>query len=225
MVTIPKLSPPESLGAAIAPLATVSDTEFERLRRVVSTRRSFNVQAKVVKELLAEVPGLSANLPFMLGALTFLYGRLEPYRDKTPLPAIVTQLVEDFDVKCEASDRQRLERRLTLLLERNEAFEASKKTQRLEKGFLPNAIGFRSFVDLRPDFGGEETVSFKGFLKIVQFRIRTDAETKRAKEFVFQVNEEALDELQQAIDRAKAKLRALDQIPDVSQKFIARADK
>ena len=222
MAIVPKLSPPESIGAAITPIATISDVEFTRLRKATSTRRSFNIKPKSVKELIGEIPALSMSLPFTLGALAFLYGRLEPFRDKTSLPAVVTQLVEDFEVKCEAGDREKLEQRLTQLLERNESYESSRKLQRLEKGFLPNAIGFRSFVDLRPNFGGEGDLQFDGFLKIVQFRIRTDAEARKTKEFVFQVSEEALEELQLAIDRAKAKLRALDQLPSVSQQIVSR---
>lgn len=221
MAILPKLSPPESLGAAIAPLATISQHEFEMLLEATSTRRSFNVKPKVVKELANEIPAVGTTLAFTLGALNFLYGRLAPYRDKSPLEAIVVQLVDDFEVQCASELRQTLEQRLTKLLRKNESYDTAKKLQRLEKGFLPNAVGFRTFVDLRPDFGGEENVQFGGFLKVIQFRIRTDANEKKTKEFVFQINEDGLDDLQQAIDRARAKIRALDQIHSLSQHLVA----
>lgn len=220
MAAIPKLSLPETLGAAVAPIANLTDEEFKRLRGATSTRRAFSIKASAAKELASEIPSLSATLPFTLGALTFLYSRLEPYRDSAPLANVVAQIIEDFEIKCAADDRPKLERRLIELLGRNESFEQAKKLQRLERGFLPNATAFRSFVDLRPDFGGEETVKFSGFLKIVQFRIRTDSDSKRSREFVFQVTEEALDELQQAIDRARAKLRAVDEIPSIAKQII-----
>jgi hypothetical protein len=222
MASIPNLSPPENLGAAIAPIANITEDEFNALRRAISTRRAFNVKPKAAKELANEIPALSATLPFTLSALNFLYARLEQYRDKVPLPAIVSQLVEDFEVACQPSDRQRLEQRLVLLLERNDSFDRAKKLQRLEKGFLPNAIAFRSFVDLRPDFGGDDNLQFGGFVKIVQFRIRTDGNTKKSRDFVFQINEEGLDELQDAVARAKAKLRALDELPTISLQIASR---
>lgn len=220
MAILPKLSPPESLGAAIAPLATISQQEFERLLDATSTRRSFNVKPKIVKWLATEIPAFGTTLAFTLGALNFLYGRLSPYRDKSPLENIVSQLVDDFEVQCAPDLRQTLEQRLTKLLRKNESYDTAKKLQRLEKGFLPNAIGFRTFVDLRPDFGGEENVQFSGFLKVIQFRVRTDANGKKTKEFVFQINEDGLDDLQQAIDRARAKIRALDQIHSLSPHLI-----
>jgi hypothetical protein len=222
MAIIPKISPPETVGAAIAPIASLSDDEFKRLHEATSTRRSFALKAKLAKELTIEIPLLGTNLPFTLGALSFLYSRLENYREKASLPAIVSQLVEDFEVKCKPEDREKLEQRLGTLLSRNESFEVFRRMQRLEKGFLPNATSFRSFVDLRPDFGGEEALKFDGFVKIIQFRIRTDAVNKKVKEFVFQVNEDTLDELQKAIDRARDKLKALQQLPSISAHLVSR---
>jgi hypothetical protein len=64
MAIVPKLSPPDSIGAAIAPLAAISDVEFSRLRKATSTRRSFNIKPKSVKELIGEIPALSTSLPF-----------------------------------------------------------------------------------------------------------------------------------------------------------------
>ncbi|MGJ5195187.1 hypothetical protein [Bradyrhizobium sp. HKCCYLRH1030] len=223
MAQLPKLSPPESLGAAIAPLAALSQQEFEKLREATSTRRLFNVKPKVAKELASEIPALGPTVTFTLGALNFLYGRLALLREKSSLETIVAQIIDDFEVPCSPELRVTLEQRLIKLLRKNENYDAAQKLQRLEKGFLPNAIGFRTFVDLRPDFGGDENLQFGGFLKVIQFRIRTDADAEKTKEFVFQINEDGLDDLQQAIDRARAKIRALDELPSLAQHLLPRA--
>jgi hypothetical protein len=68
MSIIPKMSPPESLGEAIAPIAVLSDGEFKKLSDATSTRRSFSLRPKVVKELTLEISALGTNLPFTLGA-------------------------------------------------------------------------------------------------------------------------------------------------------------
>jgi hypothetical protein len=79
----------------------------------------------------------------------------------------------------------------------------------LQSGFIPNAIGFSSFVDLRPDFGdGEEISGINGYLPIIQLRITTDSANPQEKQVVLQVNEEALKELHKALKRAESKIAA-----------------
>ena len=216
MPAIPTMSLPTSLGAAIAPIAVLTDDEFTTLARATSTPRSFSLKPKDIKELSAEVATLATNLPYALSALSFLYSRLDPYRDKAPWEAIIEKVVEDFDVECNEDQREVLKLRLGQLLETNPGFASFRKAQRLQKGFLPNAVSFRSMVDLRPDFGGDENIRFDGLLKIIQFRITTDSDDRDDNEFVFQLNEEALLEMEKAIARARDKLRALSEIPGVA---------
>ena len=210
MVNIARMSPPDSIGAALLPIASLSETEFHILNDEISGRRSFALPPKKVKDLVRDVPTIGANITFTLGALSFLYNRLETYRDAVPIAEVVNQIIAEID-NISDEQRQTLQQRLGVLLTENESYEDFKRTESLERGFLPNAVSFKSLVDLRPDFGGvEDDLEFNGFLKTVQFRIRTDSDLPNIREFVFQLSEEALDEMQQALGRARAKLEAIE---------------
>jgi hypothetical protein len=99
--------------------------------------------------------------------------------------------------------------RLTELLARKKNHERHKKIQRLQVGFIPNAIGFSTFLDLRPDFNEGKPETIQGFLPVMQLRISTDADNPAMRRLVMQLDEEGLAEMKKAIDRLIEKLDLL----------------
>jgi len=94
------------------------------------------------------------------------------------------------------------------------------KLQRLQDGFVPNATSFRTLVDLRPDFGEGDELSYQGLLKIIQFRVMTDSKNPEYKELVFQLSEESLSDLSKAVDRAQKKLEVLKKEDKLFGQFL-----
>jgi len=94
--------------------------------------------------------------------------------------------------------------RLLRLTAPNSQADFRLKAERLQTGFLPNAMSFSSFLDLRPII--DETRSkIEGFLTVVQFKIvagNGDDETTT----VIQLNEQSLESLAEAIKDAQAKM-------------------
>jgi hypothetical protein len=222
MPSYPKLTPPESLGAAIVPLGSISEEAFNIFLRAVSTPRSFSLTQAQVKALRERLPDLASTLPFTLGALSYLHLQIETLGDvDDKFHQIITKLVDDLEIAGKSLDeRKTIETRLELLLRKNVANSRFKKIQRLRSGFIPNATSFRSMVDLRPDFGDKDEVNYRGLLKIIQFRVMTDSSNPAEKELIFQLSEEALGELSKAIERAQKKLSALNEEPSISSQFI-----
>lgn len=221
MASSPAIAPPESLGAALAPLGSLSEEEFERLENAVSKPRSFSLKSTQIKELQAQLPSL-ANLAFLLGALSFLYSQLEELGDLgSKYSGAIAKLVDDVGIKeTSPGIRAKVQSRLERLLRKNAANARYRKLQRLESGFLPNATSFGTLVDLRPDFGDGDGVEYRGLIKVIQIRIKTDAVDPSQRELVFQVNEEALAELQKAIKRLQEKIDAINQSSGLSSQLM-----
>ena len=70
---------------------------------------------------------------------------------------------------------------------------------------MPNARGFSSFVDLRPNINSERT-GIAEFIPLVQFRIRAETENETEELWVFQMDERALEKLSEAIKDVQRKL-------------------
>jgi hypothetical protein len=216
------ITPPSSFDEALALLLALRDDEFSELSQVISAPQSFSVSSAKLKELQTKIPSVSDYLPVLLGALTFVYNRTAKLREAgRSVEDIVAQLVGELELKGVTPDQKDvLQKRLQVVLKQNPAYARFRKVQRLQDGFLPNAIGFRSMVDLRPDFGEGDALSYQGLLKVIQFRVRTDSDNPELKEFVFQLSEEALEELGKAITRAREKLAALRHEASLSGQFI-----
>lgn len=222
MSAYPTIAPPDTLGAAIAPIGHLSEEQFGHFLRAVSTPRSFSLTSKQLKDLKATVPEVASSLHYVLGAFAFLYGQIDSLGEiDGKFPQVIAKLIDDLDIKSESSEQQKLlQQRLELILKKNPAHAKFRKVQRLQSGFIPNATSFRTMVDLRPDFGESDALDYRGLLKVIQLRIMTDATDPAMKEIVFQLNEEALGELRSTIDRAQKKLDLLKNQPSLSSQFI-----
>lgn len=216
------ITPPGTLEAAIAPIAEVSDAEFNSIVRATSQARSFSLSSKGLKDLKSQISSLSNNLPFVLGALSFLYSQIDALGDVTDsFESIVAKLIDELEFEnVDTEKKALLQKRLEVLLKKNPAFAKFKKVQRLQDGFVPNATSFRTMVDLRPDFGDGDEISFQGLLKIIQFRVMTDSTNPAFKELIFQLTEESLLDLSKAVKRAQDKLEALKSQKTLAEQFI-----
>jgi hypothetical protein len=216
------ITPPSSLDEALALLLVLREEEFSELSQVTSGPHSFSLSSSQLKELQTKIASTTDYLPVLLGALSFVYDRTTKLRDAgKSVGDIVKQLVDELDLdKITLDQKDLLRKRLEVVLKQNPAYARFRKIRGLQDGFLPNAIGFRSMVDLRPDFGEGDALSYQGLLKVIQFRVRTDSDNPELKEFVFQLSEEALEELNKAVARARDKLAALRREGRLSNQFI-----
>jgi hypothetical protein len=222
MTSLPVITPPTSLGEAVVPVAALSDADFEVLLSATSSHRSFSLNNAQIEALKKQLPILENNLPYVLSSLSFLYSKLDSVRSTShDMHEVVSALLDELDLSDEQSVIEILAGRLQLLLQENPAYSRFKKVQRLRAGLLPNATGFRTMLDLRPDFGDKKDMfEFQGLVKIIQFRVTTDAQDPAMREIVFQLDEDALTELLNTVDRLKNKLSAIDEVNQISSQLI-----
>jgi hypothetical protein len=225
MVAYSSILPPHSLGELIRPIVEMSEAEFSDLNAAVSGPRSFSIKKEEIDTLRNKLPPAAAkNLTFLITSLSFLYSHLVrqteagmTYADA--VSATVDEIQKDSSWgKIGEKDREIAIERFSVLF-RPQSHQHLRKIQRLQSGFLPNALGFASFVDLRPDFGDStETIQLQGYVPLVQFRVTTDSNVADEKTFVFQLNEESLSDLKKAVERAQQKLSNLqDKFPFAAQ--------
>jgi hypothetical protein len=222
MTAYPTITPPSTLDEALAPILELSQSEFDHLVNATSSARSFSLRPDAIEQLKIELPNVANNLPFLLGALSFLYSQIDKLREgRETFDAIIAKLVDElsFD-KSDDEERKQFEARLSILLAKNEPYGKFRKVERLQKGLVPNATSFKSMVDLRPDFGDSEDMSFDGLITVVQFQVSTDATKNSQKEFLFQLSEESLLDLRKAVERAEEKIKKLKSEQTLSRHFI-----
>jgi hypothetical protein len=214
--------PPASLGEALRPLRDLSAAEFEALMAAIAGPRSFSLSKDELDRLRAQIPGQAPNLTFTLGALSFLYSHIiRVVESGIPYAEAISRTTDALDREAEWGEKKNEVRdKLTLILQNKETHQRFRKVQRLQSGFIPNALGFSTFVDLRPDFGEGEEVTLRGYLPIVQFRVTTDASNPDEKRLVFQMTEDALTELKKAIVRAELKLAELKKQPAIALQLV-----
>lgn len=201
------VTPPTTIGEALVPLGQMPDAEFRVLVEAVSGPRSFSLSKEAIEDLRKRVPSVGPSLTYVLGILAFLYSQVDRVVELgQPYESAITKLVEEV----KATSQPVLRERLSTILNRSDAHKRFRKIRRLQSGFIPNAVGFSTFVDLRPDFGDSEVLDLKGFVKIIQLRINTDSENPDEQRFVVQLNKETLNELKKAVDRASEKLELLN---------------
>jgi hypothetical protein len=216
MAAYSSILPPNSLGELIRPIVELSDSEFSALTSAVSGPRSFSLKKQEIERLRNLLPPPAAkNLTFLLTALSFLYAHISRQTDAgmsydDSISATVQEIEADSGWGETNAKIGKIAIERFAILFRPQTHQHLQKIQRLQTGFLPNALGFASFVDLRPDFGDNpDTVQLQGYIPLVQFRVTTDSSVAEQKTFVFQLNEESLADLKKAITRAEDKLKTL----------------
>jgi hypothetical protein len=210
MSSSPVILPPSSLGEAVRPIGSLSDVEFAEIVKVISGPRGFYPTKEQFADLEKSSPNLVINLGFMLAALSYLTSQAERFEQAgKSFDSILSSVIDELDQDAKWEDKKEVaSRRLKEIFDKREAFKRFKKLNRLQTGFLPNAVGFSTFVDIRPDFDLKPR-KVAGLLPLIQMRITTDASAVAQREMIFQVSEDALKLLKDAIDDIEEKLRAL----------------
>jgi hypothetical protein len=183
-------------------------------------RGSFSLPEEELERLQGQILTAGANLPYLLSALNFLYSNILGFESaRVPFLEVINAIMDELDKEVNWGEKKESVRdRLAMLLEKRDVHERFRKVQRLQSGFIPNALSFSTFVDLRPDFG--EGMEIKGYLPMIQFRISTDAPSREDKRVVLQMTEDALADLREALDRAEKKLHALKNQSTLSIQLI-----
>ena len=204
------LIPPQSLGAVLRPICDAPDTDFTALLSAVSGPRSFSLVQEQLDALQAQAPSLAQNLTFTLAALSYVYSHVARLVESgVPYTDAIAATVDDLTDDAEWGDQKDRVRDRFASLFKSETHQRFRKIRRLQTGFIPNATGFSTFVDLRPDFGEGEALEIKGYLPVVQFRVNTDSNNPSETRFVFQVTEDSLKELRKTLERAESKIALL----------------
>jgi hypothetical protein len=170
------------------------------------------------RDYLAQALSLSRERVFyVLSVLAFVYRQA---RADLQAPESIARRLGAV-LQDDVAGRTRLISRLTQILAPNAKAEKEIKIGRLKSGFLKNATGFGSFLDLRPNFS-EDLKEVHGLIPVIQFRIATDATDPADAAFVFQLDEEGLAKMKEAIERSEKKLKQLSAL-NISDLLVRKA--
>jgi hypothetical protein len=146
----------------------------------------------------------------LLAALSYLTSQAERFEETgQPFDSIFPSVVDDLDRDANwGSAKEVASKRLKEIFDKRDAYKRLKKLVRLRSGFLPNATGFSTFVDVRPNFDGNPK-QVVDLVPMVQVRIATDSKLDTQREFVFQLSEDALKLLKEAVSSVEDKIQIL----------------
>jgi len=161
---------------------------------------------------------LSASEVFsVLGSLAFLYDRCREWegldRDGKEM---LDQFLQLTGMQKDEGDRTLP--RLLRLVGKNQAFQRRRKLRWLQTGILPTAVGFASFVDLRPRFEEDRSL-VKEFVPMVIFRVMVESEYEQQPQ-VFQLNVEGIAKLRAVLDDIDKKLLAVKADSSFSERLL-----
>ena len=194
-----------SLGDTLTAVTQLAANQLGVLHRAVQSEAAYDSNAERVSALASEIGLTEQVVASILSTLDNLYGMsLEDASDLPPPTeaAIKIHLREILSFWDNPAQQLVIDRLAPLLC--SPAADAKHKSDRLQKGFLPNAIAFQSFVDLRPVFSSERDAITK-FIVTSQFRIITDDD----KPVIFQLSEESLQDFRAAVDLLEKKFAVL----------------
>ncbi|MGJ0506068.1 MAG: hypothetical protein ACR652_02830 [Methylocystis sp.] len=160
--------------------------------------------ARLAKQLNTD----SETVTIVLGTIGYLYSHIHSRTGDVPFDQKLRALVDGFAEGENSNKTDEIVAVLAPLLEKNDTLDNHRKAQRLKVGVLDNAIGFSSFVDVRPMFSDEKT-EILGFVPVIQFRIALDQNADSEKSIVFQLDEANLKRLKDAVDAIEKKIATL----------------
>jgi hypothetical protein len=210
--------PPQfSRAGSIISTAEMDEVSIGLLSTAIEAGNGFRLADSDQQELAAKLGKSKTEVSATLRVFDALYGALndgqppnrplESQRNQirdflSSVPAI-TEVVEDVN---------ELAKVLAPLLVQNDKIDVARKRERLREGLLPNAIGFTSFVDLRPHFSrSDEAVS--GIIELVrqiQFVVHTDGIDPLLETIVLQLDDAGLKALRDAVKLLDQKIDVLN---------------
>jgi hypothetical protein len=187
-------------------VSSLPDPDFQTFQSHISGPDAFDTDKERCERVAADLRVQPSTVGVVVSALAFLYSQVQRAGQDSPKELVneVVRGVTDED----PSEHAVLVDRLVALLRRNENADTFRKLQRLRTGFLENATGFSSFLDLRPNFNDDRS-QIVGLVPIVQFRVSTDADDPAKQALIFQLDERGLKRLKEAVESAERKLDTL----------------
>lgn len=196
-----------TMSDALGLVSSLSKDEFANFRKLPASERSFSPNKKAIASASTEV-GLSVgNLEALLSALGWMYDRLAEFTTDAERRDGIHQLLNALVGSSEPADAELVER-LSLLLSPKPEHEHFKKISRLERGALPQATAFETFVDMRPDFA-DDLLSIRGYIPVITFFVRATSVDPTQRQFTFSISAEQFESLKDSIDRLSTKLSLL----------------
>lgn len=203
------IMPPTSLEAIIGMAAGFDDTVYDQLNALVQKPTSTDPSDDDLRALTDAAGVPEKQVRYFLSFLDFLFSQTADIEPAELEATLVTFLTENGDV----SEVERVAGKLKMLLSHRDVQETAEKLARLRDGLLPNITGLANFVDIRNDFGRDESGELNGMLgnaiPIIQLGIRTNSIKPHERELLLQLDEKSLDRLQDCIDEIRRKLEIL----------------
>jgi hypothetical protein len=204
----PELNVPQNTtDFLLLQIKSIDRAVIAQLRSVIATEEGFEFDEPEVYARFAALASLDASQArVLLGIIRRLYYSLNDDKGATPTPQGVRAALSELRhlPKLETSYQQ-ICVNLAAMIAPIAEVDNAQNLARLEIGFLPNAVGFASFVDLRPHFSRDKE-RIEGFVPICQLRIETLAQDGQEDSLVFQISESGLLALENAIQQLRKKL-------------------
>jgi hypothetical protein len=193
--------PPSSMAELVQIIADIDDVAFEALSRAIASERSFTPEEAEVDELLPLVKLPKEILSYLFAGLSFLNDRVQDDAGgSNQLEDSVETLIEQLKLfRDDISKKDELKRRLLKLFSPNKSHELYQKVKRLQKGFIPNLVEVKTFVDVRPSISKDRS-QIDGFINLFQLCIVTDADIRSERKIVIQLTRKSLNTLRDALD-------------------------
>jgi hypothetical protein len=200
------------LPQAFEIISQLSDTEFQKLRDLVTTADAYDFNAERVAIIKKELgKNLTAgDILQTLASLRFLYTRFRRWEiEKRDTTKALREYLSFADLQEKSGDDpERFYKRIAELVAANPILERRRKLNWLAKGILETASDFSSFVDLRPRFSDDRKI-IEEFLPTIIFRVFVQSDRGEDRSHVFQVNADGLAKLKAAVEDIERKLEAL----------------
>lgn len=162
----------------------------------------------------------ASNIFRLLISLEFLYDHLREWEKREPDgDKSLRQFLEVTGVNSKLGpDQNAGYQKLARLLAKNPALERLRKLQKLRNGLLDTAIGFSSFLDIRPRFA-EDRSSLEELVPMIILSVVTRSDDGSDRSPVFQFDLAGLAKLRATLDDIDKKLKVLKEDARISDRL------
>lgn len=202
------LFPYPPLPDTLALVASLSEDKFRLLLEEITGPQAFERDIDRCTSLSESLGQKNISDVYnLLSSLNFLYVRCrELEASDIELTAGLREFLEISELISEfGEDTEKGFKRIVQLVKRNTTLEQKRKLRWLRTGILENAVEFSSFVDIRPSFSEDRKI-IETFIPIIILRIGTESDQRKDQSYVFQLTENGLKKLREAIDDIAMKL-------------------
>jgi hypothetical protein len=213
--------PRTSVAAVILLVAGLAEAQRHYLLRLIEGDQGFSLSETQLSDLAKELNLSRIDASAILRTLDNFYGYLnDTTGPDTPATAAQReQLLDAFSrldtLVAYVSDIDVVADAVLPFVAHNPKIELARKRERLKEGFIPNAIAFASFVDLRPHFSrsGMQIDGVVEYVRQIQLLVHTDSSNPSQDSIVLQLDEKGLASLKEAVELIEAKIKMLSGSP------------